>query len=112
MFIEFLQSKRIYYNIIYEVLIFEKNFITNYPLAKKSLFENQRNLSNEYGNSVISLISKLLDKNDLKIEVFELIIEIFNSMAISFDSRIYLIKVFIIIFFSNINFSILFIFID
>ncbi|ORX53426.1 hypothetical protein BCR36DRAFT_349386 [Piromyces finnis] len=91
--IEFLQSKRIYYNIVYEVLLFERNFITNYPLAKKSLFENQRNLSNEYGNSIVSHISKLLNKDDLKIEVFGLIIELFNSIAISFDSRIYLIKV-------------------
>ena len=91
--IEFFLSKKIYYNIIYEILLFENNFITNYPLAKKSLFENQRNLSNEYGNSIVSCISNLLNKDDLKIEVFELIIEIFNIMATSFDSRIYLIKV-------------------
>ncbi|ORX78713.1 hypothetical protein BCR32DRAFT_269923 [Anaeromyces robustus] len=70
--IEFLLSKKLFYNIIYEVLIFEKNFIANYPLAKKSLFESQRNLSNEYENSVVSLISNLLNKDDLKIEIFEL----------------------------------------
>eukprot|EP00833_Pecoramyces_ruminatium_P013504 jgi/Orpsp1_1/1187536/evm.model.d7180000058451.1 len=90
--VEFLLSKKLFYNILYEVLIFEKNLITNYSLAKKSLFDNQRSFSNEYGNSVVSLIINLLNKDDLKIEIFELIIEIFISLVVSFDSRIYLIK--------------------